>query len=300
LDSVYDDIFNLYNSGLFELLVRLTLFSLMFSLGLEFSPQQFLAFWRKPGLVLRSLISTLLVFPLLVVVVLLVADLPEFAVVGLIVLAAAPGAPLTARRVKMAGGNFRYGTDLQVTLAILAVVTAPLVLTLFGSLFAHVRLGISPQQVAHNIAIVQGLPMGLAMLLRRYQPGLATAVSGYAGKAANILFMFLALVLLVTGFDLVIDAGWRANLATSLIVVMSLAAGHLLGGSDAQTRTALAIATIARNMGLALLITVISNSEKRELAMLVAYIILGFALAVPYSLWRRRLPAPLSRMRTGQ
>ena len=67
LDHVYDEIFSFYNSDLFEYRVRLTLFALMFSLGLEFSPRQFLAFWRKLGLVLRSLISTLVVFPLLVV-----------------------------------------------------------------------------------------------------------------------------------------------------------------------------------------------------------------------------------------
>jgi BASS family bile acid:Na+ symporter len=290
LDSVCNEIFNFYDSSLFEHLVRLTLFSLMFSLGLDFSVQQFLAFWRKPSLVLRALISTLVVFPLLVFLVLLIADLPEFAVVGLIVLAAAPGAPLTTRRIKMAGGNFRYGTDLQITLAALAIVTAPLVLTLFGRAFTDIHLGISSRQVAVNIAIVQGLPMGLAMLLSWVQPRLAAAVSGYVGKGANILFIVLALLLLVTGFELVMEAGWRTNLVMSLIIVTALAAGHLLGGPDAQTRTALAIASIARNVGLALFITVLSGSEKRELAMLIAYIILGFALAVPYNLWRRRSP----------
>jgi hypothetical protein len=50
----------------------------------------------------------------------------------------------------------------------------------------------------------------------------------------------------------------------------------------------LAIATIARNMGLALFITVLSGSEKRELATLAAYVAFGFALAVPYNLWRRK------------
>jgi BASS family bile acid:Na+ symporter len=112
-------------------------------------------------------------------------------------------------------------------------------------------------------------------------------MSAYVSKTANFLFIILALALLVTGFDLVMEAGWRATLAISLLVVLALAAGHLLGGPDAQTRTGLAIATVARNIGLALLITVLSDTEKRELAMLVAYTALGFALAVPYQLWRR-------------
>lgn len=288
MSSIYDDIFNFYNSGLFEYLVRLTLFSLMFSLGLNFSLPQFLVFWRKPGLVLRSLMSALVVFPLLVIVVLLIADLPESAIIGLVVLAAAPGAPLTTRRITMAGGKLRFGTDLQITLAAAAIVTAPLVLTLFDRVLADLQLAISPRQVALNVALAQGLPMALAMLLGWFSPRLATTVSRYVDKVANILFIVLALVLIVTGLDLVMEAGWRTNLAISLVVVMALAAGHLLGGPNAQTRTALAIATIARNMGLALFITVLSGSEKRELAVLVAYMMLGFVLATPYNLWRRR------------
>jgi BASS family bile acid:Na+ symporter len=287
LDNIYDDIFDFYNSGLFEHLVRLTLFLLMFSLGLDFTLQQFLAFWRKPGFVLRALISTLVVFPLLVVVILQFATLPQSAIIGLVVLAAAPGAPLMTRRITMAGGDFHLGTNLQITLAALAVITTPLILMLFDRALADIHLGISPRQVALNVAIVQGLPMGLAMLLSHYRPGLATAVALFVGKAANILFMILAVLLLVTGFDLVIEAGWRANLVISIVVVMALAAGHLLGGPDKQTRTALAIATIARNMGLAVFITVLSGSEKHELAVLIAYMIIGFTLAVPYNLWRR-------------
>lgn len=288
MSSIYDDIFNFYNSGLFEYLVRLTLFSLMFSLGLDFSLPQFLVFWRKPGLVLRSLMSALVVFPLLVIVVLLIADLPEFAIIGLVVLAAAPGAPLTTRRITMAGGKLRFGIDLQITLAAAAIVTAPLVLTLFDRVLADLQLAISPRQVALNVALAQGLPMALAMLLGWLSPSMATTVSRYVDKVANILFIVLALVLIVTGLDLVMEAGWRTNLAISLVVVMALAAGHLLGGPNAQTRTALAIATIARNMGLALFITVLSGSEKRELAVLVAYMMIGFVLATPYNLWRRR------------
>jgi BASS family bile acid:Na+ symporter len=287
LDSIYDDIFSFYNSGLFEYLVRLTLFLLMFSLGLSFTLQQFLAFWRKPGLVLRSLISTLIVFPMLVVFVLQITTLPQSAIIGLVVLAAAPGAPLMTRRITMAGGDFHLGANLQITLAALAIITTPLILLLFDRALADINLGISPRQVALNVAIAQGLPIGLAMLLSHYRPRLAKALALFVGKAANILFMLLAAVLLVTGFDLVIEAGWQANLMISMLVVMALAAGHLLGGPDKQTRTALAIATIARNMGLALFITVLSGSAKHELAVLIAYMIIGFTLAVPYNLWRR-------------
>jgi len=188
----------------------------------------------------------------------------------------------------MAGGDFRYGTALQITLAVLAIVIAPIVLTLLGGAFADVPLGISPRQVALNVAVVQGLPIALAMLLSRYWPGAATGLSAYVGKAANILLIVLVLVLIVTGFELLQDAGWRAILAITLVVALALAAGHLLGGPDAQTRTALAIATVARNIGLALFITVLSGTEKRELAMLATYAALGFALVVPYQLWRQR------------
>jgi BASS family bile acid:Na+ symporter len=68
----------------------------------------------------------------------------------------------------------------------------------------------------------------------------------------------------------------------------SLGIGHTLGRFDDDTRSALAIFCIARNLGLALFIAILNHVEESVMPTLVAYVILGALIAVPYSIWNQR------------
>jgi bile acid:Na+ symporter, BASS family len=72
------------------------------------------------------------------------------------------------------------------------------------------------------------------------------------------------------------------------MVGISLALGHLLGGPVPDERAALAIASIARNVGLALFITVLNRVEQAVLPTLLSYMIVGAIVAIPYSRWSKR------------
>ena len=81
------------------------------------------------------------------------------------------------------------------------------------------------------------------------------------------------------------------GLPTAAIIIMvgsSLAIGHLLGGPSREQRSALAIASIARNVGLALFIAARSDYGQDFIPTLLTYMILGGLLAVPYSVWSKR------------
>ena len=72
------------------------------------------------------------------------------------------------------------------------------------------------------------------------------------------------------------------------MVGISLAIGHLLGGPAGEQRSVLAIASIARNVGLAMFIAGLSDYGQQFIPTLLAYMILGAILAVPYSVWSKR------------
>ncbi len=73
-----------------------------------------------------------------------------------------------------------------------------------------------------------------------------------------------------------------------IMVVSTLAFGHLLGGAEVEKRSALAISTIARNLGLGAFIVVLSETQNLVFPTLMAYGILGAIVALPYSLWSKR------------
>jgi len=82
--------------------------------------------------------------------------------------------------------------------------------------------------------------------------------------------------------------GWLPIGTIIVMVASSLAIGHLLGGPSREHRSALAIASIARNVGLALFIAQLSDYGQNFIPTLLTYMILGGLLAVPYSLWSKR------------
>jgi BASS family bile acid:Na+ symporter len=269
-------------------LVKITIFTLMLDIGLTIPLGQLTSLWRRPALLLRSLIAVLLLVPVVVLLLLWVLDLPRAVVTGLAVLAAAPGAPLTTMRSQMAGGSTPYSASLQLTLALLAVLTTPLTLALFHAMFVLETAGLPSLEVARQVAMVQFLPVSMGLLVRRLVPRLAGVAARPLTVLANVLFVLLIAAILVPSMRMILHFGALPALAVVLMVGMSLAIGDLLGGAVPDERAALAVASIARNVGLALFITVLNRVEQAVLPTLVSYMILGAIVAVPYSGWSKR------------
>jgi BASS family bile acid:Na+ symporter len=72
------------------------------------------------------------------------------------------------------------------------------------------------------------------------------------------------------------------------MVIASLGIGHALGRVDDDMRSTLAIFCIARNFGLALFIAIVNHVQQQVIPTLVAYLILGAFVGVPYSIWNKR------------
>ena len=270
----------------------LTVFALMLTIGVNQSLEQLTSLWHQREVLLRSFLAVIVLVPAVVVVLLWVFDLPPAVATGLAVLAAAPGAPLTTKRSQMAKADITYITSLQLTLALLAVVVTPLTLAIFYALFELTIERVTPLEVASQIARVAFLPVIIGLLLQRFAPRLVAVIGKPLNVLANILFLLLVVALIVV---LAMVPELRAKLllggpAIVAILIMAAAAliiGHLLGGPHREQRAGLAVASIARNIGLALFIVGLSDAQQ-VIPTLVAYMLLGSAAAIPYSVWIKR------------
>ncbi|MEW6137885.1 MAG: sodium dependent transporter [Thermodesulfobacteriota bacterium] len=287
------------------MLVTVTIFCLMLSMGVSHSFQQLASLWRQPELLLRSILAVIVLVPAVVGLLLWMFELPLTVATGLAVLAAAPGAPLTYKRSQMAGGDLAYTAGLQLTLALLAVVMTPLILVILGSLFELGAGSVKPFEVASQVAGVTFLPAMTGLIIQHFAPTIAGCIGKPLRILADILFIILIIVviiLLVLSPDLrmTLNLGWLPTATIIMMVASSLAIGHLLGGPSRAQRSALAIASIARNVGLALFIAQLSNYGENFIPTLLNYMILGGLLAVPYSVWRKRqMPYPDKGTTTG-
>lgn len=273
--------------------VTLTIFSLMFAVGLNYSFEQLTFLWSRPALLLRSLLAVIVLVPLVVALLLWLFQLPPAVATGLAILAAAPGPPLMYKRTEMAGGDPDYSASLQLTLALLAVLVTPLILAIFGLIFGLVTERVTPFNVASQVGEVTFLPVITGLLIQRFAPGLAAHIARPVRVIANVLLILLVLVLiallvLAPDFRSMLRLGWLPAAAIVVMAGASLAIGHLLSGPPRARRSVLAIAGVARNMGLALYIASLSGYGQQFVPTLLSYMILGALLAVPYSVWSKR------------
>ena len=282
--------------------VSVTIFSLMFAIGVNHSYEHLTTLWRRPQLLLRSLLAVIGLVPLVVGLLLWLFDLPPAVAAGLAVLAAAPGAPLTYKRTQMAGGDPDYVASLQLTLALLAVLVTPCILAIFYALFELAIERVSPFQVMRQIGEVTFLPVIIGLLLQRFAPGFTAVIAGPVQKIAGALFILLLVLIVVIlaiapNLRAMLNLGWLPLAVILIMAAAALVIGHLMGGPPRQQRSALAIACVARNIGLALFIAGLCDYGQQIIPTLLAYLIVGAITALPYSVWNKRqmraTPAPL-------
>jgi BASS family bile acid:Na+ symporter len=256
----------------------------MLTLGISFSIEKTLSLWRRSRVLLQTLLAVIGIFPLAVFLLLKGIVLPPEVSTGLVLLAACPGAPLTTKRAYMAGAKISYVSGLQFTLAMLAVIVTPLTLNIFNSSFDLLIEKVTPWEIARQITEVQLLPIGIGLLLQKIAPKVTIQIEKPLNILANILFVILVIVAIIPAFLLISQMSLLSIAMIIIVVSFGLSIGHFLGGFEIEKRSALAIASVARNFGLALFIAILHDIQKLVLPTLVAYLILGAILAIPYSL----------------
>jgi BASS family bile acid:Na+ symporter len=277
------------------ILVKITIFSLMLAIGSNLSFEKMLSFWRKPALVFRALLAVIVLVPLVVIFLLKLFNLPSEVMIGLALLAASPGAPLSTKRTQRAGGSLSYAASLQLTLAILAVFVTPLTLAIFAALFESISQKVAILEVARQVIMVQILPVSLGLLIQKFAPTFAEKIAKPLIFIANGVFSILVILACILGLPL-FSRVWQLPLvAIAIMVIASLGIGHVLGRLDDDMRSILAIFCIARNFGLALFIAILNHIQQQVIPTLVAYVILGAFVGVLYSIWNKRRLAGLSR-----
>jgi uncharacterized membrane protein YidH (DUF202 family) len=288
------DVFTL-DSKVLQALTALTIFLLMLTLGVKTPLPALASLWQQPSLLARSLLSTLVLFPIGAGVIgyLFLKDLPGALPIalGLVALASAPGPPLLTTRASMAGGNLAIATSLQVTLAGLAILTTPITLLIFTLIFAKVEASAPFLLIAKQVLTVQFLPLGLGILIRIVSRDTAANLSELLTIVANTLFAVLLVFLL--GFSLVTipTVPWQGLVAIVLTVLLGLICGHLLGGPELASRSSIATGTIARNAGLALFLLA-ANGAAQGIPTIIAYMVVGALTALPYNVWIKKQQQP--------
>lgn len=252
--------------------VTLMVVLLMLSLGLELRPQELAEGASRRGAMVGGLLLNLVVLPLLVFVLGQTGAASEELLVGLLVVAVAPGGPIGAGMARMAGADLGYSVALLTALGVLSVVTAPLC----------VVLGLSATELLAPILFTllgcQVAPLALGMVTRRYWPDRATAAAGPTRKAATALLLLVVVGMVWQHIGRLVAAPLGVHLAVILPLVALL--GPVLVGVSPVLRGML-IVTAVRNISVALLLSdrFVSSAETQSVVLVAAWWILVLPMA---------------------
>ena len=271
------------------LLVSTTLFTIMLALGISLRPEALQQWTRRPGLLIRALIGSCLLVPLVALLLLQTPwsyALTEPARYAVALMALCPSAPLTLRKAGKSGGDRQLAGLLQVGAALGAIVSVPLMAAGFRAIFGIEGWNIEPGTVAVQVARVQVLPLAIGLLLRQVAPSLANRLESPIDKLANILLLLLILVVLIKAGPILLPFLARNLAALALMVVMvvaALAIGYVLAGNDSQERTTTSLVTSMRNPGLALLLASTHGSQLSGVKIgILAYLLITVLVSIPF------------------
>ena len=265
-------------------LLKITVTVIIFGIGLDSQPRDAVRLFRHPALLLRSLLAMYVLVPIAAVALVKLLPLAPGVEAALLVLAVSAGAPLLPRKL-LGIGDGAYIFSLVVISSVLAIVLVPVWLAVLGPLFPRLP-PLAPERAALVLAESFFLPLLLGMAIRWLFPKVAVWTAGRLVGLAGIVLAVSALALLVVHWHVVLEARWTGILTLAALIALSLAIGHLVGGPEEDTRTALAIACATRHIGIAVLVAT-SVPGPRTAVVIAIYIAVSLAISVPYLRWRR-------------
>lgn len=267
-----------------------------FGLSATFADKTFL--FRRPGLLLRSVLSMNVVMFALAIIVVLVLDLHRALEIGLVALSLSPVPPLMPRKLLKAGSTMSAAVGLVTAMSVLTIVIVPLGVALAGTLVGE-DLRMPIVKVASTVLVAVIVPLSFGIAFRRFAPGLAERVVNPLWFLATALLVLAIIPLLIVVWPRLLSMfGSGIFPALALFSVTGLAVGHVLGGPDDVHRTVLALATSTRHPGMALAIAGFNYpDEQGVMAVVLSHMVVAGLVALPYLAWRRRLQARPSNIR---
>ena len=273
---------------------QLSILCTVFGYGLHSSRNDLLYLWRRPGLLVKSLLAVFLIMPIIAVLMEQVFEFRRTTELAIVALALSPLPPLLPTKTDKAGGEHSYMVALLVTLSLTAIVAIPLSGLILGWMF-HREFSISLGKITQIVLTMIVAPLLLGFVVRRRWPKLARWLIPVVGRIANILLPLAVVALLAAAWRGIWSAfGDGTIFAITFFVVAGLAIGHWLGRPERGHSVVLALASGCRHPAIALTIASANFPDLNFVGTVLLYVLISAIVGVPYVMWQRRAECPPS------
>lgn len=280
---------------LIQITLIASIFLTVFTLGLDAGWEDAMWLFRRPGLLVRSVLSMNVLMVLFAVEIVRLFDVAPAIKIALIALAISPVPPIFPKKTRGCSGTNSYAIGLVVAAALFAIVLIPTWLEILGHHYGFV-VDVGLRKVVPTIFISILIPLFLGIVIHKFAPAFAARAFKPLAIVAMVLLVVAVLPVLFTEAPAMwAELGNGVLWMLLLFAVVGLIVGHFLGGPEPDDRTVLALATSARHPGIALAIASLNfPGQKAEVMVVILYhLLVGAIVAIPYSKWRAKQHAKL-------
>ncbi|HIF08649.1 MAG TPA: hypothetical protein EYQ81_01560 [Sneathiellales bacterium] len=243
------------------LLIPLIVFIFTIGIGSELTWNDFKLLMKEPKVVLVGVFGQIVLLPIVAFAVAYIFREDSVVAIGIVLLAASPGGPMSNSLVYVA----RARTELSITLTaisgIIALVTTPLIATLGISFFAGNDASISlpiPQTIAQIVALII-VPLTIGMFVRSRWADMVARHERRIRQICTILMVGAMVVVVIVSWQTLISKFADFAAAGTIFVVALLVISWLYGtifGLDDSSRFTVMVEVSIQNIVITSLIAI--------------------------------------------
>jgi predicted Na+-dependent transporter len=259
------------------------------AMGLNLTIPEVLAPWRKKWLLSISLIANFVVVPLFALFILFLFPLDIDLATGLILVAAAAGAPSLPKAMDIIGGNVAYAVGLTMILIIVTIFYMPFMLP-----YLIEGVHVDQSSTALYLIVFMLIPLIVTMAIRAKIPQAARILYPVVDRISDLSIIAVLLIYTVALFtsDFSVKAGTLLGLKGAAVAILfilgSFAIGYVLGGPDLRNRQVLAFGTGFRNVSAALVVVSANFTDPQILFMVLVIAVFGIIFMMITGGWLYR------------
>jgi len=262
-------------------LLMVSVMFLVLGVGLRTTIGQIVAVARQ-FLLLRGMLANFLIVPLAFYLGMLWLPLSLDVKIGIMIMAAAPIAPMAPPFVGMAKADLAYSVGLMAIVALLSVPLTPLILSL-ALPEGTGDLTVDSWNIVKILLTAQLIPLCGGIAIRRLRPAWADQLLKFVPRIGQIgLLISVGFILWEQAEQISAIRAFEHSIILAMVVASLLIGDLTLIGETVGRRRSLAIVTAIRNVPLAFLIANTSFPGTTVASVVLIFSVLSMLLSVIY------------------
>jgi bile acid:Na+ symporter, BASS family len=266
-------------------LVLILLIEMMVATGLGVSFGDLAGVVKNAGLLARAALANYVLVPAAAILLLYLFHTAPMVTAGFLLVAVCPAAPFAPPLTAMARGNVNVAVGLMVVLAASSAILAPILLSFLLPLMARgANLKIDTFKIVTTLLMTQILPLGIGMLVHSRLQKHAAKLQKRANLLSAVLSLVVFALIISLQYKTLAEIRWVGFVGLTLLILLCLTAGWLVGGQVIGIRRAVGLTTAARNIGVALVIATASFPDSAAVTAVIVVAIFQTVLLTLISL----------------